>query len=659
MLVRFDQVGVAFGATQVLDGVSFQMDPGERVGLLGRNGSGKTTVLRLIANQWAPDRGTVIRNSQLQISYLEQLVHAEFSATVFEAAESVFDDLLAKEKEMEALNHRIANSSRTDSQEADLARLSVLQHQFELHGGYSFRARAERVLMGLGFTRADFSRPCNEISGGQMNRLNLARLLLGEPNLLLLDEPTNHLDLDAVAWLEEFLQNYPSAFLVVSHDRYFLNRVVNRIFELERGVVYSYSGNYSAYQRQKTIRVEQEKKAYELQQEWLARTEDFVRRNIAGQKTKQAQSRRKMLEKVDRIEKPVEAMEAARFDFHVTLPSAHRVLEIERGAIGYEGRSIVQGMEFKLLRGERYGVIGKNGTGKSTFLKTICGRLAPLAGAWILGERVHLGYYDQTLENLNPANTVLEELGLLVPSATDGELRSFAARLLFKGEEVFQHIENLSGGEKSRLSLAKLICQRPNCLLLDEPTNHLDIASREALEEALSEYDGTLLVATHDRFLLERLVNRLLIFANGSMEMFDGPYSEYIQQTASRAAGIANGDERPVCHGPGRRVSKQANEEIGARLSLKDVPQGIEETPRPARRANTNRERQRLQELVRVEDEIAKLEVELRDVEARLADSQNYSSPDQIKSLTDSYQSLTEQLNQLYENWAALEMADS
>jgi ATP-binding cassette subfamily F protein 3 len=650
MLVRFENVGVSFGATEVLKGASFQIDPGNRVGLIGRNGSGKTTILRLIAGQFTPDHGSIIRSAQLHISYLEQLVHAESGATVFSAAESVFEELLSMEREIENLHHRISDTAYAASHEQDLSRLSDLQHQFELHGGYSFRAQAERVLMGLGFSRDDFTKGSDEISGGQMNRLNLARLLLCEPNLLLLDEPTNHLDLDAVAWLEEFLRSYSKAYVVVSHDRYFLNRVVNRVFELEQGIVHTYTGNYSSYQRQRELRIDLATKAFEQQQEWIGRTEDYVRRNIAGQKTKQAQSRRKMLEKVERLERPVEETAAARFDFRVTLPGAHRVLEVERGIIGYDSQAIVRDIDFKLFRGERYGVIGKNGTGKSTFLKTICGRLPSLAGAWILGERVHLGYYDQTLDNLDPANSVLEELRLLVPAATDGELRSFAARILFRGDEVFQPVANLSGGEKSRLTLAKLICQKPNLLLLDEPTNHLDIASREALEEALIEYDGTLLVATHDRYLLERLVSRLLIFENGRMEMFDGTYDEYVGKT-STAGSIAQRTEVSI-------LEKKDSRSSGATPTLSDVPPQDEENRRPSRRANTNRERQRVQELARLEEDISKAETELKEVEARLADSSNYSDPEQIKSLSESYQSLTEELSRLYEQWGGLKIVE-
>lgn len=649
MLVRFDQVKISFGATDVLEGASFQIDPGEHVGLIGRNGSGKTTVLRLVAGQLAPDQGTVTRSSQLQLSYLEQLVHGESDATVLDAAQSVFTDLLTLEREIEVLNYRVSDPSCVATHNEDLSRLSDVLHQFELRGGYSFRARTERVLMGLGFSRSDFMKCCREISGGQMNRLNLARLLLSEPNLLLLDEPTNHLDLDAVSWLEEFLQSYPNSFLVVSHDRYFLNRVVNRVFELERGVIRTYSGNYSAYQKQRQARLEQEMKAFELQREWIGRTEDFIRRNIAGQKTKQAQSRRKMLDKIESLEKPTASGESARFDFHVTVPSAHRVLEVENGAIGYHGVPVVHGIEFKLFQGERYGVIGKNGTGKSTFLKAICGRLGPLSGTWILGERLHLGYYDQTLENLNSANTVFEELRLLAPTATDGELRSFAARILFKGDEVFQSIENLSGGEKSRLSLAKLICQHPNFLLLDEPTNHLDIASREALEEALTRYDGTLLVATHDRYLLERLVTRLLIFENGEMSVFDGTYSNYLRSAASSVPQPS----------PPEKAPRKTPDNRGARLSLADVPKLEKTRPRSVKKASTNRERQRIQDLARLEEEIAKLEVEVKEVEAQLSNSASYTDPQEIKSLSESYQSITDHLKQLYEEWVVLESEEA
>lgn len=647
MLIRFDKVKISFGATDVLKDATFQINPDERIGLIGRNGSGKTTLLRLMADELEPEGGTILRAQQLHVSYLEQLVHAESSETVLESAQNVLAHFIEQEREIEMLNHRISDSAIADTHSDDLRRLSDLLHQFELHGGYSYRARVEQVLMGLGFARDDFSKSCSEISGGQMNRLNLARLLLSEPNLLLLDEPTNHLDLDAVRWLEEFLQEYRYAFLVVSHDRYFLNRVVGRIFELDRGTVQSFIGNYSAYQKQKTLRLEQESKAYEQQQEWIQKNEDFVRRNIAGQKTKQAQSRRKMLAKVERLDRPVVSEEPAHFDFHVTLPSAHRVLLVERGAIGYEGVPIVREIDFKLFRGDRYGIIGKNGTGKSTFLKTVGGQVRKIRGSWIVGERVYLGIYDQKLENLNPSNTVLEELHQFIPTATEGEMRSFAARFLFRGDEVFQTVGSLSGGEKSRLSLAKLICQKPNVLLLDEPTNHLDIASREALETALSEYDGTLLVVTHDRYLLERLVSRLLVFEAGQMMLFEGAYSEFVRRQAS---------EKPPATIPKEKgsVRQKPADMRGKRLSLDDVPGRESSEARPPKRANTNRERRRLQDVARLEDEIAKTEIELRDVETRLADTANYSDPDEIEKLSESYQVITQYLNRLYGEWELL-----
>ncbi|MDD5544712.1 MAG: ABC-F family ATP-binding cassette domain-containing protein [Acidobacteriia bacterium] len=646
MLVRFEDVHISFGPVDVLKGVHFQINPGDRIGLIGRNGTGKTTVLRLISGQLEPDRGLIRRSTAIHVGYMEQLVHADSRTTVLETAQSVFASLLSQEKEMEEISHRVAAGTEKSGQEQDLAQLSDVLHQFEMRGGYTFRARTERVLMGLGFSKGDFDKKCHEISGGQMNRLHLAQLLLSEPNILLLDEPTNHLDLDAVRWLEEFLEAYLQAFVVVSHDRYFLNRVVTHLFELEQGALSVFSGDYTSYVSEKQLRVERAVQAFESQQQQIEKAQDFIRRNIAGQKTKQAQSRRKMLARMERLERPVEEEDSAQFDFHVTLPSVHRVLEVKHGSAGYPGNSVVHGIEFKLYRGDRYGLIGKNGTGKSTLLKTLCGRIRPLEGYWSVGERVHIGYYDQTLENLNSDNTVLEELRLLASLATDGELRSYAARFLFRGEDVFQRIDSLSGGEKSRLTLAKLICERPNFLLLDEPTNHLDIASREALESALAEYDGTLLVASHDRYLLDRLVPRLLVFQDGMMEVFDGTYSEFERRAES-------GEDRGrLPQSP--EISKGATDVKDKPPTLQDVP--LEESlPKPPRRTHTNRERQRVDQLERVEDEITKLEAELREVEAHLSDSEKYSDPAQVTSLSQAFESVSGRLKTLYEQWEALQ----
>src|SRR5437773_12176352 len=527
MLFRLSEVEKSFGAQDVLRGVSLQINPGEHVGLVGRNGAGKTTIFRLVTNEEAPDRGEVVRARGLKLGLLAQHIHFESGSTVHESALAAFGRLQQIEHEMHELEHRMADAG--DDLEKVLSRYSDLQHEYEREGGFEYSAQAESILQGLGFERDTWQMPTAQLSGGQQNRLGLACLLLSEPDVLLLDEPTNHLDVDAVEWLEEFLQTYESAFVIISHDRYFLDRACRRIIEIENGRATSYTGNYSRYLVEREEQREIQQRAYDNQQRLIAKTEEFIRRNLAGQKTKQAKSRRTMLQRLDRGESVRGEHASGDFRLQEIERAGTHVLTVDEATIGYGDKILARDISLILRRGECLGVIGPNGSGKTTFLKTILGKIPALSGDLRWGAKVQIGYYAQQLEDLDDRNEIIMELRRVAPTnATAGELRSFLARFLFFGDDVYKHVGDLSGGEKGRLSLAKLIYSRVNVLLLDEPTNHLDIPSREALEEALDAYEGTIITISHDRYFLDRVGTQILALDGaGGAEHYDGDYTEY------------------------------------------------------------------------------------------------------------------------------------
>src|SRR5437667_10608943 len=542
MLFRLTDVYKSFGAQDVLRGASFQINPGEHVGLVGRNGAGKTTIFRLVNEEETPDSGQVARARGLNPGLLAQHVHFDVGSTVHESTLAAFGHLQQIEHEMHGLEHRMAEPG----QDLDkiLSRYSDLQHEFEREGGFEYSAKAETILQGLGFDRETWQMETEKLSGGQQNRLGLARLLLSEPDVLLLDEPTNHLDVSAVEWLEEFLQTYPSAFVIISHDRYFLDRACRRIIEIENGRAISYNGNYSDYLVEREERREVQQRAYDNQQRLIAKTEDFIRRNLAGQKTKQAKSRRTMLERLARVDAVKGEQASGDFRLQEIERAGTHVLTVTDAAVGYPNKVLARDIPLILRRGECLGVIGPNGSGKTTFVRTILGKLPQLSGEVRWGSKVQVGYYAQQLEDLDERNEIMMELRRVTPAtATAGELRSFLAKFLFVGDDVYKQVRDLSGGEKGRLALAKLIYSGVNVLVLDEPTNHLDIPSREALEEALEAYEGTIITISHDRYFLDRVATQILALDGaGAAEHYNGDYTEYHDWRAARLKGETNED---------------------------------------------------------------------------------------------------------------------
>ena len=664
MLFRLSDVFKSYGAQDVLRGASFQINPGEHVGLVGRNGAGKTTIFRLVNLEETPDRGEIVRARGLKLGMLTQHVHFEAGSTVHESALAAFGHLQQIEHEMHDLEHRMADAG--NDLEKILSRYSDLQHEFEREGGFEYSAKAEAILQGLGFDRDTWQLETEKLSGGQQNRLGLVCLLLSEPDVLLLDEPTNHLDVGAVEWLEEFLQSYPSGFVIISHDRYFLDRACHRIIEIENGRATSYTGNYSGYLVEREEQREIQQRAYDNQQRMIAKTEDFIRRNLAGQKTKQAKSRRTMLQRLERVDAVRNDQASGDFRLQEIERAGTHVLTVMETTIGYADKILGRHISLILRRGECLGVIGPNGSGKTTFVKTVLNKIPALSGELRWGSKVQTGYYAQQLEDLDDRNEIIMELRRVAPaSATAGELRSFLAKFLFVGDDVYKHVQDLSGGEKGRLALAKLIYSGVNVLVLDEPTNHLDIPSREALEEALAAYEGTIITISHDRYFLDRVATQILALDGaGNVEHYNGDYTEYHDWKAARLkemsappalAGRLHPGSTVTAPGP-KRDGKSAPPE-----STRGSRRGKRKAPRAMPESSSSRvkiiKKPRAPELV--EAEISALEKRLAELSVEMAKPEVARDITRLVELNDEYQQGEARLAELLDEWGRAEAPTS
>ena len=654
MLFRLSEVHKSYGVQDVLRGTTLQVNPGEHVGLVGRNGAGKSTIFRLVRGDETADRGDVVRARGVRLGLLDQHVHFKPDSTVHESALAAFGRLQQIEHEMHELEHRMADAG--DDLEKILERYSDLQHEFEHEGGFEYTARAESILQGLGFDREMWSLETAKLSGGQQNRLGLACLLLAAPDVLLLDEPTNHLDVNAVEWLEEFLQAYESAYVIVSHDRYFLDRCCRRIIELENGRASSYTGNYSAYLVEREERRESQQRAYDNQQQLIAKTEEFIRRNIAGQKTKQAKSRRKMLEKLERLDAVRPDQSSGDFRLQTIERTGNHVLTVTELTIGYPEKMLAEGIAFILRRGECLGIIGPNGSGKTTFLKTILNKLAPLAGEVRWGTKVQIGYYAQQLDDLDDRNEIIMELRRVAPAnATAGELRSFLAKFLFTGDDVYKHVRDLSGGEKGRLALAKLIYSRVNVLVLDEPTNHLDIPSREALEEALAAYEGTIITISHDRYFLDRVATQIMALDGvGGAEHYDGDYTEYHDWKLGR---------RDVSAQPSAGSDDNLVSVVAAPVAVPEEVAPVKPKPPAASKKPgvklVKKKKAEIRTPELVEGEIARAESRLNEISEQMGTPEVARDAARSILLNDEYQQTEALLKSLYEEWDRLSQKEA
>ncbi len=552
-LITANNLSKAFGADEIFDDISVIIPQGAKIALVGPNGAGKTTLINVLMGNEPPSEGTVQIARGVRIGYLPQRPELQGQHTVHDEMLTVFADLRQQEAELAAMAAQLA-----DADSELLERYGRKLAAFEEAGGYTYETRIEQVLQGLGFLKETYHQPLNQLSGGQTTRALLARLLLEKPDLLVLDEPTNHLDINAIEWLENFLNAFSGAILMVSHDRYFMDKVVDHVWELDWGGLETYRGNYSHYLQQREERYERRLKEYEAQQAFIAKEQDYIQRNIAGQNTSQAKGRLRRLERLMRgtdrrgrelettwLKKRPPQRRTFKINLQASVRTGDKVLITEKLAVGYD-RPLFIVPDFTLYRGEVAALIGPNGAGKTTFLKTILGKLPPLSGEVTWGAQVKIGYFAQAHEDLKPDNTLLDEI-LSIKDMLLSETRNYLATYLFTGDDVFRKVSTLSGGERGRLALAKLALSDSNVLLLDEPTNHLDIPSQEMLQDVLANFNGTILMVSHDRYLIDALASQIWAVEVGKVTIFEGTYADYVaRRTQEQAEKKARKDsERP------------------------------------------------------------------------------------------------------------------
>jgi len=624
-----------YGANLILAEISFQIDPGSKVGLIGPNGCGKTTLLNIIEGREDYDSGRITFQSGLQLGYLTQEPQFAEGLTVEGEMLAVFADLQAIADRISVIEHAMGdplNQGNKDKLSALLDKYSTLRELFERGGGYEYRVRIRSVLNGLGLQQEFWDRQTASLSGGEKTRLSLAKLLLSEPDLLLLDEPTNYLDIQAVEWLEHFMRDYRGAVLAVSHDRYFLDRIAQRILEMEDHKITSYAGNYSSYQMQRQQLMQSWEKAYFLQQKEINRQEKMIRESRETEKAKkEANSRQKRLDLVQRIEKPPTEQDGIRLKFGAAHRSGKRVLEVEHLTKEFDNRQILTDVSFGLYAGDKIALLGPNGSGKTTILRILMGDVAADSGRFRWGHAVTTGYYSQEQPDLNLAGTPFEEI-LNIRGFDNLAARNHLALFQFKGEDVFKRVEDLSGGEKRRLALAKLVLDKSNFLILDEPTNHLDLRSIEALEDALVSYEGTLLFVSHDRYFVNKVADKLLLLSpEGHLTPFEGKYEDYQQWLAGQKEALAAAKKEA----PAARTSQSQQE--------------LRQIRRPKKVS-----RRTLEALAAVEAEIASLEKRRIDIADLLCTPEVYQDYQESQKLTNADQEMAERLKTLYDQWSEL-----
>ncbi len=622
-LLTVSNLSKFYGAEQILADITLEVHAGDRIALVGLNGCGKSTLLEIITGHLEPDAGAVYRARHTRLGYLPQNPDFDGAGTLWEAMEAVFEGLLEQSQELRRLEQRMAAGD-----EAALERYGVLLESFDNAGGFNYEGRIGQVLGGLGFHKDEFEMPVAHLSGGQKTRALLARLLLEEPDLLLLDEPTNHLDIEGIEWLEEQLRSWKGALIVVAHDRAFLDAVVTRVWELSRTQIDAYRGNYTAYTEQRTARRQQQQAAFAAQQEHIAKTEDFIRRYMAGQRSTQAKGRLRRLEREARLERPQEAQHI-RLDLHTNIRSGNLVLGLYDLQVGYEANAPLVTVEAaEIHRGERVALVGPNGSGKTTLLRTILQTLPPLAGRVRIGAAVRLGYFAQVQADLDPTLTVLETLA---DAGVDllSEGRAFLARYGFRGDDVFKEIGVLSGGERARVALALLALQRANVLLLDEPTNHLDLPSQETLQEVIAHFPGTVLLVSHDRYLIQQIATHVWSIADEQLHIFEG-YAAYADWHQQRREGAPQA----------RQVADKVREQ--------------RETARQAERERQRALARQQQQLETLETTIHEQEQRLQQLTTALDLAGRAQDISRVARLGAEYRQVETQLNALLEEWAAV-----
>ena len=631
MLIQLNNITKNFVVNEIFSNVKMEINDKDRVAIVGRNGAGKSTLLKIISGELSFDSGERTVSKNTTIGYLSQEFIVREDLSIYEEMITCFDEIIGLEANLEKLSYELTPEN-IEKDPGLLDRFDRLQNEVLTHKDYHYKSKIESVLYGLDFTKDVFDKKISTFSGGEKTRLSMAKLLLSEPDLLILDEPTNHLDMENVAWLENYLSSYNGAIVIVSHDRYFLDKVVNVVYNLEFGKLKKYVGNYSKFLKQYEEDYEKQLKEFTSQQKDIKRLEEFVQKNIARASTsKMAKSRQKVLDKMELIDNPKKDDKAANIEFKIKEQSGRDVLMIENLKVGYDGKQVGNAYNFSVYKGDRIAIVGRNGIGKSTLIKTIAKKQNALGGSVHYGSKVSLGYYDQKQAEFESSKTILNELWDEYPLMKEAEVRTVLGRFLFRGDSVLKIVRDLSGGEKARLQLAKLMLEKNNLLVLDEPTNHLDITSKQVLEDALENYEGTIVFVSHDRYFINKIANKVLDITEDDYSIYLGNYDYYLEKREQELIA--------------KKLKEEKTEEVQEKV-VNDYVLGKEEKKRIRKLERTREE---------LLEKIESLEEKVSSVNNELTKEEVYTDAIKVQEYNEELRSLNQEIEDLNNTWLEIE----